>query len=78
MDVSIPKIARVAEIARRERLDLAIEVDGGIDVDTVKDVAAAGADTFVAGSAIFGAPDPLGAAAAIRASATAAYREGAG
>ena len=74
MDVAIPKIARVAEIARRDGLELAIEVDGGIDVDTVKLVAGAGADTFVAGSAIFGAPDPLGAARAIRAAATDSYR----
>ncbi|HVA75981.1 MAG TPA: ribulose-phosphate 3-epimerase [Acidimicrobiales bacterium] len=73
MEVSIPKIARVAEIARRDGLDLAIEVDGGIDADTVKLVARAGADTFVAGSAIFGAPDPLAAARAIRSAAAAAY-----
>jgi ribulose-phosphate 3-epimerase len=66
MDVAVPKIARVAEIARRDDLDLAIEVDGGIDPETVKLVAAAGADTFVAGSAIFAQPDPLEAARSIR------------
>ena len=66
MDVAIPKIARVADIRRREGLDLAIEVDGGIDPETVKLVAAAGADTFVAGSAIFSEPDPVAAARAIR------------
>jgi len=66
MDVAIPKIARAAEIARRDGLDLAIEVDGGIDAETVKLVAAAGADTFVAGSAIFSQPNPLEAARAIR------------
>jgi ribulose-phosphate 3-epimerase len=66
MDVAIPKIARAAEIARRDRLELAIEVDGGIDADTVKLVAGAGADTFVAGNAIFAQPDPLEAARAIR------------
>jgi len=77
MDVAIPKVARVFEIARRDGLDLAIEVDGGIDAETVKLVAAAGADTFVAGSAIFGAPDPLAAARAIRTAASASYTAGA-
>jgi ribulose-phosphate 3-epimerase len=74
MDIAIPKVRRVAEIARRDGLDLAIEVDGGIDVETVKLVAEAGADTFVAGSAIFGAADALQAARAIRSAASAAYR----
>lgn len=76
MDVAVPKIARVAEIACRDGLDLAIEVDGGIDADTVKLVARAGADTFVAGSAIFGAPDAVAAAREIRAAAAAAYPAG--
>jgi ribulose-phosphate 3-epimerase len=66
MAEAVPKIARAAEIARRDGLDLTIEVDGGIDADTVSVVAEAGADTFVAGSAIFGHPDPEGAALAIR------------
>ena len=72
MPVAIEKIARAAELARRDGLDLAIEVDGGIDADTVVQVAEAGADTFVAGSAIFEHPDPLAAAHAIREAATAA------
>ena len=37
-----------------------LEVDGGVKVDNIAAVAAAGADTFVAGSAVFGAPDPQG------------------
>jgi ribulose-phosphate 3-epimerase len=37
-----------------------LEVDGGIKVDNIGAVAAAGADTFVAGSAVFGAPDTDG------------------
>ncbi len=72
MEEAVPKIARAYEIARRDRLSLSIEVDGGIDVDTVVRVAEAGADTFVAGSAIFGRPDPLSAARAIREAACAA------
>ena len=70
----IPKVARAAQIARRDNLTLSIEVDGGIDEDTVKGMAEAGADTFVAGSAIFGRPDPAAAARAIRAAATAAVQ----
>jgi ribulose-phosphate 3-epimerase len=37
-----------------------LEVDGGVKVDNIAEVAAAGADTFVAGSAVFGARDPDG------------------
>ncbi|TAK44631.1 MAG: ribulose-phosphate 3-epimerase [Betaproteobacteria bacterium] len=51
------KIAEVRRrIARRER-DVWLEVDGGIKTDNIAEVAAAGADTFVAGSAIFGSAD---------------------
>lgn len=69
MAEAVPKIARAAEIARRDGLALTIEVDGGIDVETVGQVAAAGAGMFVAGSAIFGHDDPVAAAAAIRSAA---------
>jgi ribulose-phosphate 3-epimerase len=37
--------------------EIHLEVDGGVKVDNIAEIAAAGADTFVAGSAIFGAPD---------------------
>ena len=37
--------------------DIRLEIDGGVKVDNIADIAAAGADTFVAGSAIFGQPD---------------------
>jgi ribulose-phosphate 3-epimerase len=46
-----------------------IEVDGGIDVTTAPVAVRAGANVLVAGSAIFRQPDPLGAAAALRAAA---------
>jgi ribulose-phosphate 3-epimerase len=48
------KVSRLSALAPSQR----IEVDGGIDPDTVGPVAAAGATLFVAGSAVFGAPDP--------------------
>jgi ribulose-phosphate 3-epimerase len=44
-----------------------LEVDGGIKADNIADAAAAGADTFVAGSAIFGKPDYKGVIDAMRA-----------
>ena len=55
--------------AIRERIagrDIWLEVDGGIKVDNIRAVAEAGADTFVAGSAIFGATDYAGTIAAMR------------
>jgi ribulose-phosphate 3-epimerase len=56
-------------------LDVEIEIDGGINVDTAPSAAEAGVDILVAGSAVFGAPDPLAAARAIRAAAEAAVAQ---
>ncbi len=53
----LPKIARVRELIDRSGRDIRLEVDGGVKVDNIAEVAAAGADTFVAGSAIFGSND---------------------
>jgi ribulose-phosphate 3-epimerase len=50
----IPKIRKVREMIDKRGLDTEIEVDGGIGPDTIAGVASAGADVFVAGSAIFG------------------------
>jgi len=67
---SLEKIRAVharVEIARqRTGRDLMLEVDGGVKADNIAAIAAAGADTFVAGSAIFGAPDYKAAIAAMR------------
>jgi ribulose-phosphate 3-epimerase len=59
---------------RRQRLGLkfAIEIDGGITVDNIGMVAEAGVDWFVAGSSVFGTPDPAAAVAAMRQAAEAA------
>ncbi len=56
---------RIARLRERAGGDVALEVDGGIDARTAAPCAAAGATTFVAGSAIFGAPDPAAAFRAI-------------
>ncbi len=53
----LPKIARVRELIDRSGREIRLEVDGGVKVDNIAAVAAAGADTFVAGSAIFGSKD---------------------
>jgi len=66
-------IEDVLEKLRRARHDIDegglqcdLEIDGGIDLHTAPEAAAAGANVLVAGSAIFATPDPLAAAAAIR------------
>ena len=54
---TLEKIREVRELIDRSGRDIRLEVDGGITTGNVADVAAAGADTFVAGSAIFGRDD---------------------
>ena len=53
----LPKIAEVRKRIAATGKDIWLEVDGGIKVDNIAEVARAGADTFVAGSAIFGSKD---------------------
>jgi len=64
---ALPKIARVRELIDRSGREIRLEVDGGVKVDNIKAVAAAGADTFVAGSAIFGSKDYRATITAMRA-----------
>jgi ribulose-phosphate 3-epimerase len=63
----LPKIEAVRDRIVRSGRDIRLEVDGGIKTDNIARVAAAGADTFVAGSAIFGADDYRRTIAAMRA-----------
>ncbi len=58
LDLCLPKLRRTRALADRHGLDLAIQVDGGISAETIARCAEAGADVFVAGSAVFNAPDP--------------------
>jgi ribulose-phosphate 3-epimerase len=62
------KVVQARAAVESRGLELDIEVDGGIDADTAPIAAAAGANVFVAGSAIFGHQRPWEAADAIRAS----------
>jgi len=63
----LPKIAAVRALIDRSKLPVRLEVDGGVKVANIGRIAAAGADTFVAGSAIFGERDRAGAMARMRA-----------
>ncbi len=54
---ALRKVEQARKIIERSGRDIRLEVDGGIKVDNIRSVANAGADTFVAGSAIFGKPD---------------------
>jgi ribulose-phosphate 3-epimerase len=69
----MPKVAAVRAAANAGGLDVWLQVDGGITVDTIGIAAEAGADTFVAGSSVFGAPDAADAIAALRAAAGAPH-----
>jgi len=59
--------ARIDAVRARTGRDIRLEVDGGVKVDNIAAIAKAGADTFVAGSAIFGTPDYAATIAAMRA-----------
>ena len=67
IDGALRKIERVRKLIDASGRDIRLEVDGGIKVENIRRVADAGADTFVAGSAIFGAPDYTAVIAAMRA-----------
>ena len=57
IDSALRKVEQARRLIERTGRDIRLEVDGGIKVDNIRRVADAGADTFVAGSAIFGQPD---------------------
>ena len=75
LDVTLPKIRRAAEAVRGSGLPLAIQVDGGISAETIERAAEAGANVFVAGSAVYGSGDPNDAIRKLRAGAQAAVQE---
>ena len=64
---SVDKVARARQMLDSARSGAALEVDGGINRDTIGRVWRAGADTFVAGHAVFSASDPRAELAALRA-----------
>ena len=52
---ALDKLREARKIIDASGRDIRLEIDGGVKVDNIREIAAAGADTFVAGSAIFGA-----------------------
>ena len=62
----LTKVAAVRRIVDSGELRILIEIDGGINADTIEAAAQAGVDCFVAGSAIYGAADPSVALEALR------------
>ena len=69
LDLCLPKIRRTRELLDKHGLDLWLQVDGGISMETIERCADAGADTFVAGSAVFNADDPAEMIEKLRAAA---------
>ncbi|MFC4726734.1 ribulose-phosphate 3-epimerase [Coralloluteibacterium thermophilus] len=68
---SLAKLRRARAIIDASGRDIRLEVDGGVKADNIAEIAAAGADTFVAGSAIFNAPDYRAVIEAMRANVAA-------
>jgi ribulose-phosphate 3-epimerase len=58
LDVCLPKIRRARELIAKHGGEIWLQVDGGVSDDTIERCAEAGADVFVAGSAVYGAEDP--------------------
>ena len=54
---ALTKLAQARQIIETSGREIRLEIDGGVKVDNIREIAAAGADTFVAGSAIFGSED---------------------
>jgi ribulose-phosphate 3-epimerase len=65
----IPEVLDKVRAAKRHELTVLVEIDGGINMDTIEQAADAGVDCFVAGSAVYGAADPARAVEVLRARA---------
>lgn len=72
LDLTLPKIRRTRELVAKHGLDIWVQVDGGVGPDTIERCAEAGANVFVAGSAVYSADDPDAMVTALRAQAEAA------
>ncbi len=72
LDLCLPKIRRTRDLLTKHGLETWLQVDGGVSLETIERCAEAGADVFVAGSAVFSADDPDAMVAALRERAEAA------
>jgi ribulose-phosphate 3-epimerase len=70
LDLCLPKLRRARELVRRSGTQVWLQVDGGVTGDTIERCADAGADVFVAGSAVYGAADAGAEIGRLRALAT--------
>jgi len=70
LDLCLPKIRRTRELIARTGGDIWLQVDGGVSLETIERCAEAGADVFVAGSAVYSADDPDAMVTALREAAT--------
>ncbi len=66
ISTSVDKVRRLRRLIEARKLDTRIEIDGGIDLENIATVVAAGAEIIVAGSAIFGSADPEAAVRGLR------------
>jgi ribulose-phosphate 3-epimerase len=69
LDLVLPKLRRARDLVTRHGGAVWLQVDGGVSGKTIERCAEAGADVFVAGSAVYGADDPAAAVQALRAQA---------
>ena len=72
LDLCLPKIRTARELMRKHGVETWLQVDGGVSLETIERCAEAGADVFVAGSAVYSADDPDAMVAELRAKAAAA------
>lgn len=76
LDLVLPKITRTRDLISRHGGEIWLQVDGGVTEETIGRCAEAGADVFVAGTAVFGAQDPAAAVKYLRTVADAHRRPG--
>ena len=69
LDMVLPKLRRARALVGGHEAAVWLQVDGGVSEETIERCAEAGADVFVAGSAVYGADDPARAVQALRAQA---------
>jgi ribulose-phosphate 3-epimerase len=74
LDVCLPKIRRTRDLVAKHGLDIWIQVDGGVSPETIERCADAGADNFVAGSAVYSADEPNAMVDKLRSMAETAWR----
>jgi len=75
LDLCLPKIRRARELAAATGTEIWLQVDGGVSAETIGRCAEAGADVFVAGSAVFGADDADAAVSELREQAAAKMKD---